>query len=127
MSGRTYRTPKTQGLEHVYYALMLKGNTVATNPPVLVEGDPNSSFVTVARTSTGVYTITTVDGFPGCLGGIFQMAGTTATVYESSVPVTTTGNAWTFTLTVKTTAALEMTAGMNMRCLLMFRNTIQVL
>lgn len=128
MSGRTYRTLKTQGIEHVDYAfVILPQNTAA---PKLSEGDPNGSFVTIARTGVGVYTITTADPFVAVVGwDISIMLATPAGQYCIcwSAPVQNANNTWTMTFTIYNGAsASDIAANANNRLSvwLRFRNSI---
>ncbi|HJZ02976.1 MAG TPA: hypothetical protein VJ305_19820 [Streptosporangiaceae bacterium] len=74
MSGRSYHDPQTQGIKHVDYIFTVVPTGVTA---AIGEGDPNQSFVTIQRGTsgmagltgvTGTYVITTKDPFQAIVG-----------------------------------------------------------
>lgn len=133
MSARLYRSEldsnNTRGVE---YCFTIQGNGAAT--PQFLEGDVNGggvngagTYVTIARTGVGIYTLTTNDPFPGVTGYGFQFSSTAlnlnANVVLSPNPTQNANNTWTFTINVAIGAvAHELAATEQLSCWLRFRN-----
>lgn len=132
MSARAYRSEldsnNTRGVE---YCFTIQGNGAAT--PQFLEGDVNAgangagTYMTIARTGVGVYTIRTTDPFPGVTGFGFQFSSTVAQLNANVVvgpnPTQNADNTWTFTINVAIGAvAHELAATEQISCWLRFRN-----
>jgi len=142
MSGRSYHDPKTQGIKHVDYIFTVVPTGVTA---AIGEGDPNETFVTVQRGTsgiagltgvTGTYVITTNDPFPAIVGKFAgltiagQAAGTWTVEFGAHIqnPVTNFG-ATQYTFQIPFTVfssgvATDVPGGDFVHIHLRFRNSI---
>lgn len=128
MSGREYRDEhKVQVRQLVEYVFDLVGNGAAA--PQFAQGDTHGastgSYMTIARTGVGVYTITTNDPFLSVVSTGFAPANmaANANIFETSLPTQNANNTWTFTISVFVgVTATELTAAMHCRSYLALRN-----
>ena len=130
MSERTYRMPETQGMRHVTYSATLKGAGAAA--PTFLEGDlvgkSAGSFMTVARTSQGIYTIKVLDPVLAVVDANFTYSpatpGAAFVVSEGPLPSQGTDNAWTFTINVYSSTVLtDIPTTDRLRISLIMRNS----
>jgi hypothetical protein len=100
---QTTRVIYTQGMEHVQFNVLLVGAGAAA--PTFVAGDKIGSstgnYLVIARTSAGIYTITTVDKFIAVVGydvtvALAAGASNVVAVY-APLPVKNANATWTFT------------------------------
>ena len=101
MADRAFRTPQTSGLNFVSFPLTLIGGG-SGKAPTLGEGDLFGTFFSQpVFTSTGIFTLTTQDGYPGlvaCTLGVMQAtAAGTDTVVLGPIPAQNSNGTWTFT------------------------------
>lgn len=101
MADRTFRTPQTLGLNFVQIPLTLIGGG-SGKAPTLGEGDLGATFLAQpVFTSTGIFTLTTLDPYPGfvsCTLSVMQAtAAGTDTVVMGPIPAANSSNTWTFT------------------------------
>ena len=105
MSSRLYHTSYAQNTVLVDYTMAFLPQ--GTGAPVLGEGDPNGTYLAVARTGVGLYTVTTKDPFPGVVAGsaAFSLATPNATTTYSMNWAKNTNNTWTFTIQIYSAGA----------------------
>ena len=129
MSERTYKVIETQGMRHVQYNFTLKGAGAAAM--TFVEGDlPGKStgtYCKIARTSAGLYTITTLDPFLAVVSTdwayVPAVALSTYTISEI-VPIHNSDNTFTHTFTTfVSTVATDVPTTDYVRIQLTYRNS----
>lgn len=81
------------------------------NAPVLGSGDPKASFFAQpVRSSTGVFTLTTLDPYPGICGLNLEYCvaspSTSSVCVVAPSPVQNANNTWTFTINAYTGGTL---------------------
>lgn len=143
MSERSYHNaPKTQGVRHVTYNVQVLPQGGMT-PPLLGEGDPGESFMTVQRGAsgiagatgqTGTYVVRTKDPFIamvtqlGNLGLSFGSGGPAAGwSLKFGVPTQQSDGTWAVWFQVYNSSTLEdLNLGDQVSLQMTFRNSITV-
>jgi hypothetical protein len=100
---QTRRVLYTQGMEHVQFNMVCVGAGAAA--PTFVAGDragqSAGNYITIARTSAGIYTWTTVDPFIAVVGWDANYAlaagGATTVLMFAPLPVKNANSTYTFT------------------------------
>lgn len=99
-------------LKEVRLYCVYTGVGTGTNPPTASAGDPKSAFLAApVYVSTGVFSVTTVDGFPTAPVGfnieyVLAAASATSCAVISPLPVQNTNGTWTFTINCFTAGTL---------------------
>ena len=144
MAGRTFQFPQVPWPRTVEFPLTLIG-AGSGKAPTLGEGDPNATyFAQPVFTSTGIWTVTTLDPYPGFMcyvGGVMQATGACTLQVPQLSPIpaqntaaTTQGTtvcpaySWTFTFNVYTLisgteSAYDLLTGDRFYARLTMRNT----
>jgi hypothetical protein len=136
MAERSFHDMQSQGVKHVLYNFTVKPQG-GTTPPLMGEGDPHSSFVTVIRGAsgingatgeTGTYVIQTTNPF---LAVVSQIGNLTFTApqggYEVSfgTPYQNADGTWTIFFTVYDSGtATDLPLGSAVSMSLVFRNSL---
>jgi hypothetical protein len=101
MADRAFQTPKTQQLNLIFLPVDLLGQGTG-KAPILGPSDPIGAFLQQpVFVSTGVFTITTVDGYPNVATVLHGYAEGTATdtvdLQEGPPAFQNANGTWTFT------------------------------
>ena len=103
MSSKTYQpVHHTTIHQGVSFPVIVTGNSVATDPPIIVVGDvvgaSAGSYFTFARSVAGTYTLTTIEAFPKmtkCIASYLAATPDIRNFIELGVPVQNANNTWT--------------------------------
>ena len=126
MADRSFHSAQTQGVRHVDIPFVIVPNGSGT--PTVGEGDTKQSYVTVARTGTGTFTITTKNPYTAIVYKDCQVSLATPsplTLVCFGLPTVAAG-IWTIPFTIFTSgsaADIAAVAGNQLEIWLRFRNT----
>lgn len=130
MADRSFYTPQSSVLQCVFLPVTLLGQGTG-NAPILNNGDPNATwFQQPVRTGSGVYTLTTADGYPSTapcalsLNLVQAVPTASSDVVEGPLPTQNASNQFTFTINVFPSGTSgDLGVGDAVRVLLVMQNS----